>query len=33
MPKPVGTETASANHAPPRGFFRKLGGFFAALFH
>jgi len=30
-PKPVGTETASANH-PPRGFFRRLGGFFAALF-
>jgi hypothetical protein len=32
-PKPAGTETASANHAPARGFFRKLGGFFAALFH
>jgi len=31
-PKPVGTETASANHAPARGFFRKLGGFFAAIF-
>jgi hypothetical protein len=31
-PKPAGTETASANHAPARGFFRKLGGFFAALF-
>jgi hypothetical protein len=31
-PKPAGTETASANHAPVRGFFRKLGGFFAALF-
>jgi hypothetical protein len=30
-PKPVGTETASANH-PPRGFFKRLGGFFAALF-
>jgi len=30
--KPAGTETASANHAPARGFFRKLGGFFAALF-
>ena len=30
-PKPAGTETASANH-PPRGFFRRLGGFFAALF-
>ena len=27
-----GSETASANHAPKRGFFRKLGGFFAALF-
>jgi hypothetical protein len=25
--------TASANPAPKRGFFRKLGGFFAALFH
>jgi hypothetical protein len=31
-PKPAGTETASANHPPARGFFRKLGGFFAALF-
>ncbi len=31
-PKPAGTETASANHAPARGFFKKLGGFFAALF-
>jgi hypothetical protein len=30
--KPVGTETASANHAPARGFFKRLGGFFAALF-
>jgi hypothetical protein len=30
--KPAGTETASAKHAPARGFFRKLGGFFAALF-
>jgi hypothetical protein len=31
--KPAGAETASANRAPVRGFFRKLGGFFAALFH
>jgi len=31
-PKLAGTETASAKHAPARGFFRKLGGFFAALF-
>jgi len=31
--KPAGTDGASANHAPVRGFFRKLGGFFAALFH
>jgi AMIN domain len=31
-PKPAGTETVSANHAPARGFFKKLGGFFAALF-
>jgi len=31
-PKTAGTETASASHAPARGFFRKLGGFFAALF-
>jgi AMIN domain len=31
-PKPAGTETASANHAPARGFFRRLGGFFAAIF-
>jgi len=30
-PKPAGTETASANH-PPRGFFKRLGGFFAGLF-
>jgi hypothetical protein len=30
--KPAGKETASAKHAPARGFFRKLGGFFAALF-
>lgn len=32
-PKPAGTETASANQAPKRGFFKKLGGFFSALFH
>jgi hypothetical protein len=31
-PKPADTETASANHAPARGFFKRLGGFFAALF-
>jgi hypothetical protein len=31
-PKPAGTQTATANHAPARSFFRKLGGFFAALF-
>jgi hypothetical protein len=31
-PKLAGTETTSANHAPARGFFRKLGGFFAAIF-
>jgi len=31
-PKPVGTETASAKRSPGRGFFRKFGGFFAALF-
>jgi hypothetical protein len=29
---PNGSQTASANPAPKRGFFRKLGGFFAALF-
>jgi hypothetical protein len=29
--KAAGTETASASH-PPRGFFKRLGGFFAALF-
>ena len=29
---PDGSQTASANPAPKRGFFRKLGGFFAALF-
>jgi len=33
MPKPAGTETASAKHPPTRGFFRKIGGFFAAMFH
>jgi hypothetical protein len=32
-PKRAGTETANANHPPARGFFRKLGGFFASLFH
>ncbi len=32
MTKPAGTETASAKRAPVRGFFRKVGGFFAALF-
>ena len=31
--KPGRTRTASTNHAPTRGFFKKLGGFFAALFH
>jgi len=31
-PKLTVPETASPNHAPVRGFFRKLGGFFAALF-
>ncbi len=30
--KAAGTETASANQAPARGFFKRLGGFFAALF-
>jgi hypothetical protein len=30
--KPTGTETARANPAPSRGFFRKLGRFFAAMF-
>jgi hypothetical protein len=30
--KPAGSETTSARHAPARGFFRKVGGFFAALF-
>jgi hypothetical protein len=29
---PDGSQTASANPPPKRGFFRKLGGFFAALF-
>ncbi len=31
--KPAGTEMASAKPAAPRGFFRRLGGFFASLFH
>ncbi|MBI3646275.1 MAG: AMIN domain-containing protein [Acidobacteriales bacterium] len=30
--KPAGTVTASADPSPRRGFFRKLGGFFAAMF-
>jgi len=30
--KAAGSEAASAKHQPSRGFFRKLGGFFAALF-
>ena len=30
--KPAGSETPPAKHAPARGFFRKVGGFFAALF-
>jgi hypothetical protein len=33
MPKPADKGTASANRPPPRGFFRKIGGFFAAMFH
>jgi hypothetical protein len=33
MPKPAGTETASAKRPPTRGFFRRIGGFFAAMFH
>ena len=32
MQKPTGTETARANPAPARGFLRKLGRFFAAIF-
>lgn len=32
-PQPAGTETASAKPVQPRGFFRRIGGFFAALFH
>jgi hypothetical protein len=31
-PPNSGTGTASVNHAPERGFFKKIGGFFAALF-
>jgi len=30
--KPTGTETARAKPAPARGFFRKLGRFFSAIF-
>jgi hypothetical protein len=30
--KPTGTETARANPAPSRGFFRRLGRFFSAIF-
>jgi hypothetical protein len=32
-PKPSGTVSASSNQSPSRRFFRKLGRFFAALFH
>jgi hypothetical protein len=31
-PKPDGKRDASGNSGPSRGFFRKVGGFFAALF-
>jgi hypothetical protein len=31
-PRPAATETASAKHEPVRRFFRKVGGFLAALF-
>jgi hypothetical protein len=31
--KPASSQTAAANHAPARGFFKKLGGFFSSLFH
>jgi len=31
--KPASTDNSSTNHAQPRGFFKRLGGFFAALFH
>jgi hypothetical protein len=30
---PKSAETASAKRPPPRGFFRRIGGFFAAMFH
>jgi hypothetical protein len=29
----VGEDKAPANRSPSRGFFKKIGGFFAALFH
>jgi hypothetical protein len=32
LPPAPATKTAPENH-PPRGFFRKIGGFFASLFH
>jgi len=32
-PKPVDAEAASSHHSPARRLFRKIGGFFAALFH
>ncbi|HLX85801.1 MAG TPA: AMIN domain-containing protein [Terriglobales bacterium] len=31
-PKPAGAESATANRPQQRGFFKRLGGFFAALF-
>jgi hypothetical protein len=31
--KPAGQETASADHLPSRGFFKRIGGFFSSIFH
>jgi hypothetical protein len=32
-PKSTAAETTSGEHAPAHGFFRRIGGFFASLFH
>jgi hypothetical protein len=33
LPPPAGAGTTTANRPPARGFFKKLGGIFSALFH
>jgi hypothetical protein len=33
LPPPAGSGTTTANRPPSHGFFKKLSGFFSALFH